>query len=469
MNAAAGRLSAGALPRAVGGGLVVRRERLFVFLLYFAFLAPAFPNYLEGTAGLTYFGVIVFQMACGALFTLFVLTACRYPKSGALEAACVVAGFFLLLTFISIMRQSWSETSTRDFFEFYRPFSALVFFLAGYGIAWNDEKLKRCVIRPLRNIIFIEVVLGLAEAYTVVGRRFGDLLYNSDRPVFNGKALGSLGQTYFFATFMLLPVFWFFFRGMSGGRTVRNLFLSLLCAFMVLTSQSRTCLAALSFGGLYIAGFYFVHLDAPKRLRVLALVAAVVVAAAVFAPKIPEFMAERYPYAYAGLSRVLREGVVLDSGRSEAIRVKQLLTAWELQDPLPLVGVGIGKAAGLWLESFYALYLFRYGLPAMFVWLGILFWFWRASLRCFKDARRRRNKETAAFFLGLHVFLAVAPVTMVASAVYDMARLSVLYYALLGVTARYLLFCRDRKASGAVAWEEWSRHTRRPAPAGARQ
>ncbi|WP_158859871.1 hypothetical protein [Lunatibacter salilacus] len=150
--------------------------------------------------------------------------------------------------------------------------------------------------------------------------------------------------------------------------------------------------------------------------------------------------AERtYPYLYLGINALIEKGGVSATGGGSAnIRYQQLLWVLENQFSIPLIGVGIGKSTGPQLESFYALYLYRYGIIGILLYVILLVATYLMSLKSYKKAIRDKDYGVAAFFISFSIFCFILPLTSVSSVITDQPRFVILYYGTIGVMVRYL-------------------------------
>jgi len=281
---------------------------------------------------------------------------------------------------------------------------------------------------------------GLIEAFTgPIGQFISSTLYKNPRAILVGKSTGSFGVTYFFGTFMLLSTFFFFFRYVLRKQKV-DLFWFFGSMMVVIATQSRTIFIAFGFGLVYIFMTYWRFKGFPfKKVLYFGTFFLVALIVILWTP-IMDWVASTFPYLYYGIEFLIRSGGVDESGVGSAnVRYQQLLWAWDNQFTYPIIGAGIGKATGPQLESFYALYLFRYGLIGIVISVGLLVFNFIMSLKCYSISKKYEDKNTSAFFLAFSVFCVVLPICSLSSVMTDQPRLAILYY---GATAAMIGYYR---------------------------
>lgn len=414
----------------------INQNSFFLYFLYFIFLFPTFPAFTRTSGGRL--GDIVMVLIALSLIVMYFLFFRNTIHKGHFFNAMFLFCVFLILIELSIFFEL-DVLSIRDLFEFHKPVYILAVFLLFSSIKWDAGKIEDYIIKPYRYVFVFMIIYALVETFTgQFGTFLSTLVYKNDRAILYGKATGSFGITYFFAVFMIFSAFFFFFSYLFKGRK-RDAILFVLSLVCVLASQSRTMLIALVVAFFYLLAVYWTFRDFPKKTAIYITFFSVFILGIILFNPVLEWAEKTYPYLYLGISALIEKGGVSATGGGSAnIRYQQLLWVVENQSEIPILGAGIGKATGPQLESFYALYLYRYGL------LGVLFYviIWIltlvTSIKAYRKAIQEKAYDLAAFGLALSIFCIILPVSSLSSVITDQPRFVVLYYGSLGMLLSYL-------------------------------
>lgn len=284
------------------------------------------------------------------------------------------------------------------------------------------------------------VIFGLFEAWTDTGLKLSTLLYKENRSVLTNKAVASFIITYVFASFLILPFFYFFIKAIVHPRMFnKNYILSFLVLSCLISTQSKTVLISFMFT---IIAFFILYLSyrfTPNKKRLRLLLILFVTLLLVGIGFLLTLFEDNLSYIYKGISIVLNAFIdggiqkALYSTPSVSLRYEQFMFAFDAQNTIPVIGVAIGKGV-LMPESLYAMYLYRYGILGgllHFVLVYILFKYSYKNAKFFSDMK---EGVLFPFFLALHFYALSLPLSYFSSAVNDQTRTGFMFYSLLALT-----------------------------------
>ncbi len=416
--------------------ITINRLTFFKFFIPFIILFPAFPAFTRTSGGRL--GDIVMVGSAIGLMAIYLLFFKSSLKSRHVFYALIYFSIFILLICISIFIEL-EYISIRDLFEFHKPIYIILVFFLFSSVSWDTQTIKKYLVNVFRLVFVLSIIYALFEAFGgSLGNKVSTIIYKTDRPILYGKSTGSFGITYFFAVFMIFSSYYFFFKYLFE-RNKKDLIFYLLSLVCVLASQSRTMLIALLFSYLYVFFIYWSFEGLPHKKTVYIFFFLFIGIVFIIYQPILNWAERTYPYLYLGINALIEKGGVSATGGGSAnIRYQQLLWVLENQFSIPLIGVGIGKSTGPQLESFYALYLYRYGIIGILLYVILLVATYLMSLKSYKKAIRDKDYGVAAFFISFSIFCFILPLTSVSSVITDQPRFVILYYGTIGVMVRYL-------------------------------
>lgn len=418
-------------------------------LILFTFLFPTFPSLTRSdTAGRI--GDMVLVIGILSLIVLYVFLFNRSVKVKTFAIASFFTGLFFALISLSILSEI-NFISLRDIYEYHKPIMIFLIFFFFQSIDWTSDSLQKYFLRPFIFIFSFFTCYGIIEAFTgSIGQSISTIFYKTSRPILVGKSTGSFGITYFFATLMLFSSFFFFFRYILK-RNRGDLFWTLGSIICMLATQSRTIFIAFAFGLLYVFLSYWLFRDFPFKRKLYLSTLVTILLVVIFWTPLMEWVSNAFPYLYYGINYLIEQGGVNAEGAGSAnVRYQQLIWAWENQFTYPLIGAGIGKATGPQLESFYALYLYRYGIIGILLAVFLLIFNYVLSIKCFRISRKLGDLDASAFFIAFSVFCFVLPICSLSSVITDQVRLAVLYYGSSAVMIGYYRYAKKKDGFSIV-------------------
>lgn len=431
---------------------------LFVGLLFVLPVLPTFPGTAVGAVAGDgkYF-------AAGLLAVLGAAWVSRIVPRSALEVAAAVAFAYTLLLSLAMLIDV-QRVIARDALELYKPVVAASSFLLGLGVVFRAPRSVPVLWRGMILFLLFMWALGVVEVALPDLARF----YKRDSEVLFRKPITFFHTTYFAASVYLLMGSMFTVRAVLARRLLPDALYAGAAFLLLLLTQSRSAVLALLVVLAWAALLLSVLSVSDSWATLRRLIVAVGVAGAVGAYGF-YFAVENLPYLTTGIQRyVLHWDQNLTGGGSLATRLGQVLWAVE-ENRIAVTGAGIGKAYNPLLESWYALYYYRYGLAGMLLYVGIWGSFWLCSLRRVGRVRRTMGRDAASFVVGLNVFLVGLPIVSFSSVITDQVFLIPFFYGLLGAGFGILATANDLAGAGPLraSHHDGGRPSAAEAPSGA--
>lgn len=385
------------------------------------------------------FSLLSYSIAAGLALLYFTLVRNFWvPRLKRLPLSFFVLLF--ALTLVSIILDG-NRAIAADFSELLKPFFLGLVFSLGYTLSWNQDLLRNYIIRPLIILLALSALLAIIESLPISWADVVSDIYVRSRGSLQNKAIGPFSTPYFAGSVYVYMASLFLSLYIT---TKKKSFLALflLGALLAVLTQSRTVFLAIFVSVPVWIGLYLAFHRAIKRQRLnlqrFALAIVGVFAFSTFALMIYLFLKDHLGYLILGVDTYLLnlpEHLAKDSG-SVGVRMSQIRFVIE-NNPHVLIGAGIGKGYTGSLESFYALYYYRYGILGMAIYS--LFWIsgLRFSWRSMRHAQKEGKAYWSGFFLGFVAFLMVLPILSLSSVVTDQPILYPLFYTLLGIVYSY--------------------------------
>ena len=385
---------------------------------------PSFPSVLPELLG--------FQI----IFALEVFTTIYLYKKTYLPKIeynnIVIFTYFLIATIFSLLNDAAnSEIIVSDFFELLKPLSFILFYWL-YRYSYIDVSIiERNTIRALWYIfIFLSIWSILSFIFPSILYPLELLLYKRENMlVHRGKAIGSFSQTYHFAYTLLLPIAMSFIVFIQKTNLKYFVVFLLLLGSLLLT-QSRSmylCTAICLFLCICIPINYR---NVKTTLKTILLISSFIIIMGSVVLYYFEDISKNLSYAVNGLELMMQ-------GENNSVNIRQSQVQWVVENnPYGLIGAGIGKGV-IMLESFYALYYYRYGIIGIALSLIITLY---TALIAYKIAKKEYygNRNVSFFYYSLFIFYLITPLATSSSCHMDSPKISFLFYGLMGlVYAKY--------------------------------
>ncbi len=341
---------------------------------------------------------------------------------------------FLFLTEISLLR-SVNLTITRDIVELIKPIMFFLVFSYGVSIIKDLDGLldfsKKIILLFLTMVFF-----GLLESKVDFFNFISSIIYKSSREPVQFKAVLSFISPYTFASILIIPVFYYFSLLIFYKNKSINLVFFLISLLCLVLTQSKTILLSFIFTMLIFPPLLLSKHWLPGRLRIASYYCIFSLIIIFSIPLILMYAEENLRYLYYGFEVIYEQLYTMDmksiiySTPSISNRYEQLMDVLLFQDVLPIIGKGIVKDI-IYPESFYALYLLRYGVIGIILNFVLIYYFSQYAINiarylCSVD------KKMMCFFLALFAYSLSLPISYLSSAVNDQTRSGFLFYIILG-------------------------------------
>ncbi|OOE39324.1 hypothetical protein BZG00_10570 [Salinivibrio kushneri] len=424
---------------------VIKHKSLYPLFIFLFVLFPTFPTYTKSGV---YLGTFI-PLIISTCFFIFICLKKKLLPRFATKLAFSYFIFFIGLTFLSLIVDS-GRIVMRDFIELIKPVLGLLAFTSGY--VWFDSlrDFKIYLVKPFIILLLIVASIGVLEA-TAGLDVITHVLYTAPRPVLEGKALSPFGITYFFATFMLLGCLLFLFLALSVSKWYSLAFFTTILALLL--SQSRTLILSLAVAVFFVSFVYIFYVGFPYRRRVFFSGLTIILSSMIVVLMFPSLIEDQLSYAYIGIKHLLSNGIDLGSEQGSAnIRVSQFIWVVNNSSTANIIGSGIGKGYVPLLESFYALYVYRYGAIGvmLYVFLGIFFLI--MTLRVAKAALSLYDWHMFSLSMAMNVFLIVLPITSLSSVITDQIIFIPFYYGFLGFFVKYYYISKTYRCANYLSF-----------------
>jgi|GEM_PF-3250206 len=400
--------------------LTVRTDKvIFFFLPVIYILLPSFPSLASG-------GIIsIWFFLLSSIFFLSILKANRiaFDFNSKLIFIYFLSFIFLLLVSLALDVKS-NFIAKADLIELPK---VACYFLITYGTYLTVKRTSRLNIQLHylnRAVVFIFIfifIFNIFDIFDIYGfRHLSFTLYKRETvTILQNKAIAPFSQTYQLGSLMILILVYFFIGSMKlpGNKKV-IMFLGFLCALLILLlTQSRSSLLA------FIISLSLCILFASSRrtlVQALLFLSTILFFGVLYNNEIYDFLREKLPYMISGI-----ESMVGGSNNSVNYRSEQIY--WVIDNSSLIIGMGVSKAHYMF-ESLYSLYLYRYGVFGLllFLLLCVLNFvnYYRASFY---------HKQHDYLLLAISIWFLSYPVTALSSAHQDTPKLALVFYGLTGL------------------------------------
>ena len=422
---------------AIQGNTGIKRHWIISFLIYFNFLFPTFnAAFQEFSLGFAAGAVILHGLLI--ILLLFALLRGDNKGVGARYTPYYLFFFFFMILITISLFTSFGYVTIRDLFELHRPLLYGLAFIVPLVYTWNEAKLNRYVVKPLFVVWAILILFGLFYTLNIeLGRNIMSF-YTKAHNVYTMRTTGTFPNPYDYAYFLVLPIISYIhclFLERKKLRKILYLALLFLAGYALLLSQSRTGFIVLFSALCYYVIIITFFAKFKQSVKVIVTAAIIVLLVGTYVGHVNQILHDNFRYLYAGLITLIEEGPAFQS--SLVARYNQI--QWvlsELNDhPFRFItGFGPGKELVANLESQYGLYLFRYGLPGLFIVFIYLIYSILISFKAYLTVRRNSwGLATESLFLSFHVWCVVLAVAALVNPFIDMARLAFIFFFLNGL------------------------------------
>ncbi|MET3926351.1 hypothetical protein [Devosia sp. 2618] len=328
----------------------------------------------------------------------------------------------ILLTSISIV-MDLERSIIEDYFEIIKYIGISLFLIIGLNvkIEVSGKKLHASVLVFSILIALFGLGVILFPKYFILIEGF----YSRQR--FFGKPITFFHTTYFAAAiYALLASYWIFSVRPSDARSmILSAFFSIVFLVLIVFTQSRSAV----FGAAILSLIFLVRIWCFNRwpTKVVLVVSLAVAIGVIW--QYSDYASQRLGYLISGFrSYVLNWHRNIGRDNSLGLRFAQI--EWALNNnPYLLWGAGVGKGYYRLLESWPALYYYRFGLIGMFAYVV----FWSFPIARSIQLYVRGYRSASPLFWAIPAFIVTLPFLSLSSVMTDQPHMSAIFYGLLGV------------------------------------
>jgi len=412
------------------------------YYLIFIILFPTFDLF-DGFFGFSG-GTVIFRLIIILLLASFFLK--YYHKINLINDQHrtfinLLFSFFLLFLFLV----SWSlfydldNIIIRDIFELHRPLYYSLIIMISMILWSNDILLHKYIIRVLIVIATFEIVLAFLHINRVNLLQNVLTLYTKKPNAFGYRSTGTFGNPYDYGIVMIFFTF-IIFQSYRLEKKYYLAALSILSFIAILLSQSKTAIYVFIFCVFYCILFLIVtHFNVKDLSKYFAIIFIVTALGIVYYQDIYNYFIDQFVYMERAfdIKRLIRKS--FQSGN----RLYDLFWVIERYKNANILnwlfGLGIGKGIYDDIEFGYALYLYRYGLVGLILYISILFTGVIISYKAFKKAKNSGMKNYNKLFFAYHIWSFGLIIGTFANNFIDQPRITFLYFTFFGMCLGYLL------------------------------
>lgn len=406
------------------------KSRYYTILPFIFILCPTVPALLPGGQG----EQIIFLIE--VITALWLLSKDVYrlrPNSNELLLLFYFTFSILLDLFQDIIK---GVSITSDFFELAKPLAFILFYSLYRYSKIDIQEIEKRSLKVIKSLFIILAIWSIIEiSFSDYFLNISYWLYRREEvSVLKNKAIGSFAQTYQFAFILLLPLTYLLLDWLkSGGLKKCILFLLLLTTLLLTQSKSMYVSAGMCIIlSLFVPALYR---NIKNTIRIILLMAALIISMYLLYILYEDAIRNILSYALTGFELMLE-------GNSNSLNTRTEQLIWALQNNQPcIIGGGIGKGE-MMLESFYALYYYRYGLLGLFLYVLLIL---ITSFKSFRIAKHeeKQNINTSLFYYSMAIFFLISPMALSSSCHQDTPKIAFIFYSMIGLINNK--FCQIKK------------------------
>ena len=412
------------------------------YLIFFSFLFPTFDSF-DGLFGFSA-GTVLFRLLIIFLLSLFFIkNLTKIVLINSLHKNFLKIIFIYFLIFLFLV--SWSLVSDfnnlvmRDIFELHRPFYYGLIVIVSM-ILWNNDHLfHKYIISTLTFITFIEITLAFLHPIRIPLIQEILMFYTKTPNALGYRSTGTFGNPYDFGVIMIF----FTFLLLQRFKFEKKYFFAILLTlsfFGILLSQSKTALFIFIFCSIYSFSLsIFINNNIKSLSKYFFALVSVMFLGIFFYQEIYIFYTEKFIYMDKAfdLNRVIRKSFQEGNRLYDLFWVLERYSNANLLDWL--FGLGIGKGIYDDIEFGYAIYLYRYGIVGLILYLSLLISTFRISLKAYLRSKNKNMKNYEKLFFSFHIWSCGLIFGTLANNFIDQPRITFLYFTILGLCLGFLV------------------------------
>ena len=428
--------------------------KYFSYLILVNFLFPTFDGFdhLFGYAGGTvFFRLLIIIMILVALaiinFTIPVYNKRHYEI---LIFLTILFMTFLFLVNWSLVN-SFSNIISRDIFEIHRPFYYFMLIVYPLIFVWDEQVIIKYVYKTIIFIIIIQLVIGLL--HTINYSWFSNLIiiYTKFSNSISHRATGTFGNPYDYGVFMIFSLIFSAYYAFKNKPNILLYMFALFCFIAVLISQSKTAFYVV-FPAIFYALFFGIIHSRGKFINLMLMIfflSSVLTLSYIYKDNLLNYFTENLTYL-ASTDTLDLEKLYSKSfeSRNRLDDLKWVINRLSESSVLNMIlGVEIGKSLNDDIEFGYAVFLFRYGMIGLVIYISFFVIAIVYSYLAYKKAKRRRCIEVESLFFALHVWSVSLVIATVANNFIDQPRHTFFFFTMVGLAISYQLPINHMKES----------------------
>ena len=414
----------------------------FKYLILFSFLFPTFDSFdgLFGfSAGAVFFRIILISFLLYYFFKFyFKIKVENYFHHNTVK---LVFLFFLVFSFLvsfSLMA-GINNLVLRDIFELHRPLYYSLIVITGMIISHDSELLKKNILSLFMFIIIVETILAVMHPLRIPFFQNLFMFYTKTPNALGYRSTGTFGNPYDFGVVMVFLIV-LASQIFLDKKKIYYLAILLFSLFAMLLSQSKTALFIFIFCFLYGVSLSVILNRNVKIFLQLVISACVLILTAIFFYEdIYLLWVDNFIYMDRAfdIERVIRKS--FQTGN----RLYDLLWVLERYQNANLLnwffGLGIGKGIYDDIEFGYAIYLYRYGIVGLFMYISILISVYIISLKSLIISRTLKLNHYKNLFYSFHIWSFGLIIGTLANNFIDQPRITFLYFSLFGLSLGFMI------------------------------
>jgi len=399
-------------------------RNMFLFLFLFVMLVPGFRNADEGGGGVEVLAILIF-----IFLSLLVLGFYKFPFSS-LKGPFIFAVFFQILLAVVALINREGDSGLGYLFLAVRPLFlftiAFLFFLYFVNFKDPDGAVVSC-------LLLLTLLMAFWNFLQLINFGWFDevnkLLYKREGFVWERTYISFFVTTYFagYISYVICCVFFSLSVVRKNSLYVVAFLISSVCLVM---AQSKAMYVSLMIMPFLV--LFFSANKIPLKVFIVLLLMISFLFVLAFKADILAFIAGYNEFIIANSAhRLLADP---ESSMTLNYRLEQVFLAFSLMaENITLIGSGLGRE--LYLESWVAAYVYRYGLYGLFGFFVISCYVFYINIGLYKMLLSKGYKDkTAGLVLGVAVWGVTLPITQISSPMIDTGKTAFISMMLIGFT-----------------------------------
>tara|TARA_B100001250_G_scaffold413454_1_gene447671 strand:+ start:1889 stop:3196 length:1308 start_codon:yes stop_codon:yes gene_type:complete len=412
------------------------------YLVCFCFFFPTFDSF-DGLFGFSA-GAVLFRIILILILLFFffkfsskisIINEFHYSTIKIISILFLTFSFLVSFSLIAGL----NNLVMRDVFELHRPLYYSLIVMSSMIISKNEHLLYRNFLFPFIIIIIVEAFLAIIHPLKIPVFQNLFLFYTKTPNALGYRATGTFGNPYDFGVVMVFLSI-LSFQIYLGKKKVYFLALFLICLFSMLLSQSKTALF------IFISCFLYgstISLIINRNLKIISKfflgIIVTIFVGIFFYEDIYKLWIESFIYMDKAFDfeRVIRKSFQTGNRLYDLFWVLERYESANLLNWL--FGLGIGKGIYDDIEFGYAIYLYRYGIIGLFMYISILLGTYMISLKSLMVSKTLKLDNYKKLFYAFHIWSFGIIIGTLANNFIDQPRITFLYFSLVGLSLGFLI------------------------------